>query len=505
VRAFVNLLVINLIASPLLFALDTIKDGIYYPRTKSELQSLILHAMASKSPVRVAGAAHSARAAIFGAKNTGEMRINLSGDFRKIISITPDTSHDFAIVKVGAGCNLGVNPADHRSTLDNSFNYQVNEAGFALPMLGGISHQTIAGFLQTSSSGGSVQHGIADVLEAIEWIDGNGVFHQANKGDDEFNAVAVSMGLFGIITQVTFKLQKKYLVEGQETNHQLNDSYLAKDTHGSHTQLHDALFVDHEYIHINWLPQKYVDRTMQWIGKSIAFDNTLPIVSYEHALKSKVKTTLATVVFGVGNFIDRLASCCDVCLRLKAQLYKPFANPNNKQEFRDIWYRALPVDDQADVDGVVKTHFSELWFPEDRMDLVMQKLEQLFAENPTAAGNFIVELYAAKQSPLWLSPAFGHNAFRVDLYWWDKNHGDINQYFSLFWEKLLDIPGARLHWGKYLPIPGQQYGDKVFESDVIYRNYPLFNKWLTLREVMDPQQLFVTDYWRSILNIPPLS
>lgn len=505
-QLYTNKLLLIIILSPhLLFAHEKFNDGIHYPKTKSELQSLIAHGMANQLPIRVVGAAHSTGGAIFGEENHDEIRINLDGDFRKVVSITPDKSNDFAMVTVGAGCNLGVNPEDPRSTLENSFNFQVNQAGFALPTLGGISHQTIAGFLQTSSSGGCVQHGIADVLEAIEWIDGNGIFHNASKGDNEFNAAVVSMGLFGVVTEVTFKLPRAYLVEGQETNHELNDSYLAKDMNNCHTKLYNALFIDNEYIHINWLPQKYVDRTMQWIGKSVPYDTTLPLTPYEHALKSRFKTALAVMVFGIGNFIDRHASCCDILLRLKAELYKPFANPKNKQEFRDIWYQALPVDDQARVDGAIKTHFSELWFPENQMETVMQALEDLFLQNPKAAGNFIVELYASKQSPLWLSPAYGHNAFRVDLYWWHGNKGDLNQYFGIFWEKLLDIPGARLHWGKYLPMPGQKYGDKILDSDVIYRNYPMFNEWLKLRERMDPKQLFVTDYWRKVLNIPSLN
>lgn len=479
-----------------------VKNGIYHPSTKSELQTLINFAHSYHLKIRVMGAGHSASPAIFNSDNALEIRIILEGDFKKIISIEPDASNEFAIVRVGAGCYLGVNPADAASTLENSFNYQVDQAGFALPTLGGISHQTVAGFLQTSSSGGSVQHGIADALEAIDWIDGNGDFHHAKKGEDEFNAVVVSMGLFGVITEVTFKLPKNYLVEGNETNHELSDSYLAKDENGHYSKLHNALFIENEYIHINWLPQKYVDRTMQWVGKSIPFHANYPIIPYKHALGSKVMSDLAIFVFGVANSIDQNNPISDILLKFKAELFKPFANPNDKQTFRDIWYKALPIDDQAEVDGAIKTYFSEMWFPEDQMEVVMQKLEALFKENPKAAGNFIVELYAAKQSPLWLSPAYGHNAFRVDLYWWTGNKGDYNQYFGLFWEKLLDVPGARLHWGKYLPVPGKKYGEKIFTSAQLYQNYPKFSEWLKWREKMDPQQMFVTDYWRQILAIP---
>ncbi|HSW76653.1 MAG TPA: hypothetical protein VLG50_06395, partial [Candidatus Saccharimonadales bacterium] len=100
---------------------------------------------------------------------------------------------------------------------------------------------------------------------------------------------------------------------------------------------------------------------------------------------------------------------------------KPFVNPKDHQAFQDIWYKALPIDDQAPVDGLINTAFCEMWFPRDQLNEVMRRLKELFAENPLAAGNFIVELYSAKQSPFMLSPAEGHDAFRVDLYWWQHN------------------------------------------------------------------------------------
>ncbi|MBX3709896.1 MAG: FAD-binding protein [Gammaproteobacteria bacterium] len=477
------------------------QDSIFHPRSTQEVQTLVNYAKSNHFQIRTIGSSHSVERAIYDAENTHEIRVILDGDLRKIVSIDPDETKEFAIVTAGAGCYLGVNPMDASSTLENSFNFQVDQAGYALPTLGGISHQSIAGFLQTSSSGGSAKHGVADVIEAIEWVDGNGIIRHAKRGEDEFNAAVVSMGLFGIITHVTFKLPKKYLVDGIETNQELKDSFLAKDSEGHYTKLHDALFTNNEYIHINWLPQKYVDRTMEWTGKAVA-DTSLPVKPYSHPLSSSTMTHLASIALGVANLIDEYGYSSDFLLKTKAEILKLFCVPGDKQEFREPWYKGLPIDDQADVHGEMRFSFSEIWFPENQIDTVMERLEELFKDNPKAAGNFIVELYCAKQSPYWLSPSYGHHAFRVDLYWWDKNNGDRKKYFGLFWNKLLDIPGARLHWGKYLPVPGEEYGDYSFTSYRLYRNYPKFADWLKLREEMDPQQLFVTEYWRRVLDIP---
>jgi len=102
-----------------------------------------------------------------------------------------------------------------------------------------------------------------------------------------------------------------------------------------------------------------------------------------------------------------------------------------------------------------------------------------------------------------LSPSEGHDAFRVDLYWWKYNLvGDANKYFGLFYEKLSDVPGIRYHWGKHLPRPSETYGSYTFQAEDLQRNYPMLSTFLAWREKMDPQQLFVTDYWRDMLSIP---
>lgn len=480
------------------------KDGIFHPRSIGEVKELIDFARSNNCVIRTLGSQHSPTLAIYDEKNERQIKLILDGELRGIKSIEPNDSKDFATVSVGAGCYLGVNPRDKSSTKENSFNFRVDKVGYALPTLGGISHQTIAGFLQTSSSGGSAKYGIADAVEAIEWINGKGEICQAKKGDDIFNAAVVSMGLFGIITNVTFKLPKKYLVEGVEENKELNDSFLAKDPEGHYTALHNALFKDHEYIHINWLAQKYIGRTMQWVGKRVDPTKNSDIRPYNHPLNSTFMTLAACLALVIGNLIDRVGSNCKAAKYIKAQLLKLFADPNDKQEFCDDWHKTLPIDDQADVDGLIKTVFSEIWFPgdQDTIDKVMEKLNELFAAHPEAAGNFIVELYCAKQSPYWLSPSYGHDAIRVDLYWWQYNMGDPDKYFGLFWDALLNIPGARLHWGKVMPTPGKKYGDTSFTVEHLYRNYPQFPEWLKLREGMDPQQLFVTDYWRRVFHIP---
>ena len=121
-----------------------------------------------------------------------------------------------------------------------------------------------------------------------------------------------------------------------------------------------------------------------------------------------------------------------------------------------------------------------------------------------AAGSFTTEIYCAKKSEFWLSMSYNQDMLRIDPYWFHRNcHGDKRDFFGYHWEKLLDIEGARLHWGKWLPTPGQKFENGVtFNLDFLKGAYDKMQDWLDLREKMDPHQVFVNKYWRGILELP---
>ena len=92
---------------------------------------------------------------------------------------------------------------------------------------------------------------------------------------------------------------------------------------------------------------------------------------------------------------------------------------------------------------------------------------------------------------------------RIDPYWFHWNVYDKKRkFYSHVWDKLLEIEGARLHWGKYLPLPGQQCGKITFNLHYLREAYDKMDDWLEKRKEVDPDQVFVNKYWRGILEIP---
>src|SRR6185503_18175277 len=134
--------------------------GVYLPETVEQVQELVVFANDHGRKVRAAGAEHSRNRAIF-SEGSRDIRMILSNQLRRV-EVTPIPGGAEANVEVGGGCYLGHNPMDPESSLANSLNAQLDASGFALPVLGGMSHQSTAGFLLTGSAGGSLRFGFAD-------------------------------------------------------------------------------------------------------------------------------------------------------------------------------------------------------------------------------------------------------------------------------------------------------------------------------------------------------
>ena len=306
------------------------------------------------------------------------------------------------------------------------------------------------------------------------------------------------MGLFGVITRVTLRCDPRYFVAGTEINYEVKDSFLAKQANG-HYVLEDAL-EENDFMHLDWFPQKGVERVIQWVGAKV--DEMEPFKPYNSELRSEWMDLLAAIVLRIANLLDHLDPNDELVALVIAELLKPFVPLDKPKTFHDFWYHALPSDDEVDVDNLITLQFTEIWLPISQLTSALDRLFAGIKENQRMAGNFAVELYGAKDSPFWLSPSNGRNVVRVDVFWWGHNFGDPREFFTYYWNALLELPGARLHWGKFLPTLGQKYGNVTFGPSFLGKAYTdHMNDWLALRQTFDPNRVFLTDYWRSVFAL----
>ena len=125
-------------------------------------------------------------------------------------------------------------------------------------------------------------------------------------------------------------------------------------------------------------------------------------------------------------------------------------------------------------------------------------------ERNERVGFAMYEIYAARKSPFWLSPAFGRDVFRFDVFWVVRGGNDIHNpqapvtFYKQFWQ-LLDVSGIeyRCHWGKYLSL---MYMDEEHKNRQL-NSYPKLDAFRALREEHDPNNVFLAPYWKEALEI----
>jgi FAD binding domain len=133
------------------------------PTSEDEIIAIVKKAYAARTQVRVIGAAHSSPSNIILDAPHGNFPPNVALiTLTKYRGVSIDKEKQRATVK--AGTNLDVDPEVSDSTEANSLARQLQAAGFALPETGGITHQTVGGFLSTGKrTSGVTYHSLANL------------------------------------------------------------------------------------------------------------------------------------------------------------------------------------------------------------------------------------------------------------------------------------------------------------------------------------------------------
>ncbi len=237
------------------------------------------------------------------------------------------------LVEVQAGCHIGMSPtrpvqariverpADsdirqsspwHEGGWEKSLTSTLHHRdGLALPDLGGISHQTVAGFLQTGSAGGTVKWSAHEAIVKMRVIDGNGEVKELSKdGSDPewFRAAGIGLGLCGVISTVTFRCIPTYDIVGSET---ISATALSDDLdfYGDRPDAGlpslEKFLVDTDYVRLMWWPQRNFDRLVVWQAQRAPFDPKRVLRPYQEIAHFPVASQVAaSFVYTVLGHLD---------------------------------------------------------------------------------------------------------------------------------------------------------------------------------------------------------
>jgi hypothetical protein len=273
------------------------RDGCAHPSTEEELRRLVRESHDAGGTLRVVGSGHSVWESIVPSgfvtqpkAGAGGPRLVMLDRYRAVRRFYEDPKQPGrTLVEVEAGIHLGesprlalANPLSSTSrvgdpsvtnvTRDTSWKeslcFALQSRGLALPDLGGISHQTVSGFLSTGSAGGTVRYSIRDAIHSLRVIDGEGEVHEVSPDTDAdwFAAAGLGLGLVGVISTVTLRCEPTYDVVGVETT---STTRGAPDVNfygvqGDPRPTLAKFLIDQPYTRLMWWPQAGFDRLVVW-------------------------------------------------------------------------------------------------------------------------------------------------------------------------------------------------------------------------------------------------
>lgn len=451
-------------------------DGYYHPKNEDEVIALVKYAAKNKLQIRARGASHSTAWSIFtdpvGGKPENRTltrtppagpNLNLAMDRMNRLDWIDEAN---GIVEAEAGIHLGADPYDPIgiASLDNGLLYQIFKKGWALNDLGGITHQTISGFTATGSAGGSLKYDL-DNVAAVRIVDGVGNASWIEREDPLFGAVAVSMGLLGIVTKIRLRLNRTFRVVGREDTTPTTRSDCPIDLFGNGEGAAPSMeqfLKAKDYSRIMWWPQKDAERVVIWQADRIEGP---PPPDYKPVPYQELKTDLSgwleqlagAIVYlllgnqGFGTVVPKLLRAYGRFIRcvagmwgggglawvgaaviaaivfgllflptlifiaapgLLARLFPTALNVlqpmtgDKPTRFDDYYWRSLPMDNTAD-DILLGTEFTEIWAPLQYTQKLMNLFNDLFVtQGEKAVGFYSTEIYATMPSKAWLSPAY---------------------------------------------------------------------------------------------------
>lgn len=409
------------------------------PRDEDELAEVVREARARGESVKVIGSGHS-----FTPAAVTDGRMVSIGSLAGIRSV----DHDRRTVTVGAGTRL------------MDLNESLHELGLAMPNLGDIAYQTVAGAISTSTHGTGARHtGLAAQVKGFRIVDGEGQVHQcdAEQNPDILDVARVSVGCLGAVSEYTLQMVPAFRLRATEAPMRLEQVLEEMDDHVDGNDHFEFFWVPHT----RWALTKRNERTQ---------DEPQPLPRMRGWWE---KTFMENVAFGalcrVGrarpSLIPRLATA------LPSSGSRTYVDHSHKVFASPRLVRFYEMEQAIPRKALVPA-LSEIVSMVDRRGHLL---------------NFPVEVRFTAADDVPLSTAHGRESAYIAVHVYKGM--DHEPYFRDV-EDILRAHGARPHWGKI------HFRDHEDLADL----YPRWGEFLAMRNRLDPARTFANAYSKRVFG-----
>ena len=410
------------------------------PTTEEEVASVMKEAANDGLTVKVAGTGHS----FTDIACTDGVQLKLEG-LNRVLDVDTEAN----TITVEAGITL------------LALAEELAKHGLAQSNLGDIGYQTLAGAISTATHGTGRDFGtLSTQVRALRMTtaDGSTLECSLDADPDTFRAARVSIGALGVVTQVRLQCEPAFNLHAIEQPAKLDavlDSF-------------EELVRRNEHFEFYWFPHTDVCMTKE------NNRTTRPLKP-----KSRAKTWfddrfIANSVFGLACRIGRRV---------------PGSVPRIARLAGVLLSKTEEVDRSDRVFLTPRTvRFAEMEYsiPREAAPHAVREVKALI-ERENLIVSFPIEVRAVAPDDAYLSPAFGRDAAYVAVHMFQRV--DFHRYFRGVEAVMKDL-GGRPHWGKW----------HYRTADDLRPGYPEFDRFLAVRDRLDPDRRFANAYLGRVLG-----
>ena len=409
------------------------------PSSESEVVEIVLRAVAEHLRVKVVGSGHS----FTGIAVPDEVMIDLA-QMNRVVNV----DHVGGVITVQAGIVL------------SDLNAYLESHKLSMPNLGDVTYQTLAGAVSTSTHGTGLQRtGLAAQIRAFKLVTASGEVLTCDPvhNAEIFHCGRVSLGALGVITEVTLNVVPAFNLRAVEQPMRISH---VLDNFAQLIEEND--FFEFYWVpHTKWALTKANNVSMDAIdspGRFATWYNKMFMENYAFGLLCRVGRLFPKL-------IPKLATILPSSGRVE------YVNVSHRIFSSKRLVKFYEMEYSITLDSLVPALREVMQMVEDRGFLI----------------SFPVEVRCTGSDDIPLSTSTGRRSAYIAVHMFKGC--EYTEYFAAV-ETILRKHEGRPHWGKIHNL----------DASDISSLYPEYQRFIEVRNQLDPEGVFTNDYLRRVLG-----
>lgn len=339
---------------------------------------------------------------------------------------------------------------------------EVEKLGWCIPCLPDINTITVGGALATGTHGTS-GYILAEYMYECRVILADGTVRVVTWGDELIDAIRVSLGMLGVISEITFQCETEYTLHVKE-GPQRDSKWMPEIKQNLRK---------HDFLRILWLPHT----GFGYVITGDKIDKNKEIKASNGPSYLKHRRAVSKALYKYSHIYPWTTAIANKVL------YKIFFS--SKKEHKGSLYQAT----------VTKSRGSTLELAE--WTVALDKFPQLFEElkkelNDWSNKAFVhvpMDIRFIYKDNSWLSYAYGQDTVTMGCVSRNAKTADTYEAFKII-ERIFLKYGGRPHWGKRF----------VAKDNELSKIYPRWEDFKRLRKQLDPTNKFLNAYMAKLIN-----